>query len=128
MEVSGRIDTKLAVDTLKAALLKRKTAPLMLHYDRGSQYTSKEFRRALDENHICASYSRTGYPYDNSVTESFFKYLKQDCINRKKFSTIDEVSLACFEYIQGYYNSYLPHQSNNQMTPNEKENKYFEEN
>ncbi|MFM9745945.1 integrase core domain-containing protein, partial [Streptomyces brasiliscabiei] len=82
----------------------RKATPLMLHSDRGTQYTSREFRQALDDNHICSSYSRPGYPYDNSVTESFFKYLKQDCINRKKFSTIDEVSLACFEYIEGYYN------------------------
>lgn len=35
-------------------------------------------------------------------------------------------TLTCFEYIESYYNSYRPHQSNNQMAPNEKERIFYE--
>ena len=32
---------------------------------------------------MLASYSKPGYPYDNAVTEVFFKYLKQGLTERE---------------------------------------------
>ncbi|WP_230207269.1 DDE-type integrase/transposase/recombinase, partial [Enterococcus faecalis] len=43
------------------------------------------FRKLLDEHQLLASYSKPGYPYDNAVTEVFFKYLKQREINRRTY-------------------------------------------
>ena len=43
----------------------------------GSQFKAASFRKILDEHQLLASYSKPGYPYDNAVTEVFFKYLKQ---------------------------------------------------
>ncbi|MQW38737.1 DDE-type integrase/transposase/recombinase, partial [Lactococcus hircilactis] len=44
---------------------------LIFHSDQGSQFKAQAFRKLLDENNILASYSKPGYPYDNSVTEIF---------------------------------------------------------
>ena len=74
---------------------------------------------------LVASYSKPGYPYDNAVTEVFFKYLKQREINRRTYHSIDEVRLSCFEYIEQFYNNYNPHSANNGLTPNQKEENYF---
>ncbi|EOG9468543.1 integrase core domain-containing protein, partial [Listeria monocytogenes] len=61
------------------------------------------------------------YPWDNAVTESFFKYMKKEELNRRNFSSLEEVKLACFEYIEGFYNSKRPHSANNFLSPNLKE-------
>src|SRR5699024_10109587 len=82
------------------ALNKRKPKePIIFHSDQGSQFKSTSFRKLLDEHQLLASYSKPGYPYDNAVTEVFFKYLKQREINRRTYHSIQEVQLSCFEYI-----------------------------
>ena len=84
-KVSDRIDAKLACDTLGVAINKRKPKePIIFHSDQGSQFKSASFRKILDEHQLLASYSKPGYPYDNAVTEAFFKYLKQ----REKFNSL----------------------------------------
>ncbi len=125
-KVSDRIDAKLAWDTLEIAIKKRKPKePIIFHSDQGSQFKSASFRKLLDEHQLLASYSKPGYPYDNAVTEVFFKYLKQREINRRTYHSIQEVQLSCFEYIEQFYNNYNPHSANNGLTPNQKEENYF---
>ncbi|RRA84882.1 IS3 family transposase, partial [Streptococcus agalactiae] len=63
--------------------------------------------------------------YDNAVTEAFFKYLNHRQINRKKYQNIKQVQLDCFEYIENFYNNYNPHTANLGLTPNQKEENYF---
>lgn len=127
-KIGNKIDTQLAGDTLMQAIQSRKpTQPLILHSDQGAQFKSKSFRQLLDNNNILASYSKPGYPYDNAVTEVFFKYLKERCLNRTSFTSIQEVKLACFEYIESFYNNYNPHSANQELTPNQKEKIYFKE-
>ena len=125
-KVSDRIDAKLACDTLEIAINKRKPKePIIFHSDQGSQFKSASFRKLLDEHQLLASYSKPGYPYDNAVTEVFFKYLKQREINRRTYHSIQEVQLSCFEYIEQFYNNYNPHSANKGLTPNQKEENYF---
>lgn len=51
--------------------------------------------------------------------------MKKEELNRRIFQTLEEVELACFEYIEGFYNSKRPHGFNDMLTPNEKENYFF---
>ena len=53
---------------------------LILHSDRGSQYTSKEYNDYLEHHCIKHSYSAKGCPYDNSCIESFYATIKKECI------------------------------------------------
>ncbi|HHR3332238.1 TPA: DDE-type integrase/transposase/recombinase, partial [Streptococcus pyogenes] len=74
-KLSHRMDAKLACDTLELALNKRKIeGTLLFHSDQGSQFKARELRKIIDDNTIMHSFSKPGYPYDNAVTEAFFKY------------------------------------------------------
>lgn len=126
-KLSHRMDAKLACDTLELALNKRKIeGTLLFHSDQGSQFKATEFRKIIDDNNI-NSFSNPGYPYDNAVTEAFFQYLKHRQIKRKNYQNIKQVQLDCFEYIENFYNNYNPHTANLGLTPNQKEENYFNE-
>lgn len=125
-KLSYKIDDQLACDTLQIAIdARRPTEPTLFHSGQGSQFKSQQFRKLLDEHQLMPPYSKSGYPYDNTVTEVFFKYLKEQGINRRTFYSMDKVRLSCFEYIEQFYNNYNPHSANNGLTPNQKELEYF---
>lgn len=108
---------ELVMDTLLKALKRNFPKDVIFHSDRGSQYTSKQFRQMIDQYDLKQSFSRPGCPYDNAVAESFFRYLKQGELNRKTFADIKELEFSIFEYIESYYNAYNPHSFNNGLTP-----------
>ena len=121
-DISSKPDTDLVISVFNKAYAKRNiSAGLMFHSDRGTQYTAFKFRKLLDELNIVQSFSKKGYPFDNAVAESFFKYLKKEETNRRTFSSLSELKLSVFEYIEGFYNSKRPHSSLGYLTPNEKE-------
>lgn len=128
-KTSTKMDVSLIKDCTEKALNTREPKhAVIFHSDRGSQYTSFIFRKFLDSNNIIQSFSKLAHPWDNAVMESFFKYMKKEELNRRTFKNIHEVYQSCFEYIEGFYNSMRPHSANSMMTPNAKENKYFNEN
>ena len=98
---------------------------LLFHSDRGSEYTCREFRDLIDRCSVLQSFSVKGYPYDNSVCESFFKYLKMEETDRKHYRTREELRLDLFSYIDGYCNSKRIHSSIGYKTPNEIEKEFF---
>lgn len=123
---SHKIDSLLAIDTLRDAVCLRGISQgVILHTDRGSQYTSAAFRKAADEMGIVQSFSAKGHPYDNAVMECFFKYLKKEELNRRNFLTIDKLNQSLLSYISGFYNSVRPHSHNDGLSPNQKENLIF---
>ena len=116
------INTRLAKDTLLAAVANRgKSAGIILHTDRGLQFTSKSFRQCTGELNIIQSFSAKGHPYDNAVMECFFKYLKKEGTDRRNYSSPDVLNLSLFSYIEGFYNSIRPHSPNNGLSPHQGE-------
>lgn len=113
---------------LKAWNLRKNPKSVIFHSDRGTQYTSKEFRQLIDRIGFRQSFSRPGCPYDNAVAEAFFKFLKKEEINRRKFCKIEEVKLSAMRYIDGYYNKKRPHTANGGLSPDEKEAEFWAEN
>ena len=125
--VSSKINENLVINTFKKAFsVRNKPQNLIFHSDRGSQYTSLNFRRLLEQCNVIQSFSAKGYPYDNAVAESFFRFLKSEELNRKTFYNKAQLELSLFEYIEGFYNSKRPHSANNMLSPNQKEKFYFE--
>lgn len=94
---------------------------LMVHSDRGSQYTSFTFRQLLDYLHVVQSFSKKGYPFDHACCDCFFKYLKKEEMKPKTCHSLQELPLSIFEYIKGFCNSKITHGSLGMLTPNEKE-------
>ena len=125
-KLSNKIDTQLAVDTVNMAVANRgKSTGIIFHTDRGCQFTSSVFRRYLDNLNMIQSFSAKGHPYDNAVMECFFKYLKKEEVNRKSYSSFDELNVALFQYINGFYNSLRPHSHNNGLSPNQAEASFY---
>ena len=63
-KLSNKIDSKLAIDTVNAAVAARgKSKGIIFHTDRGSQFTSAEFRRHLDNLNMIQSFSAEGHKH-----------------------------------------------------------------
>lgn len=124
--ISSKADVELVMTTFRRAYEKR-NAPygLMFHSDRGSQYTAFSFRQLLDSLNVVQSFSQKGCPFDNACCECFFKYLKKEETNRRTYHSLQELQLSVFEYIEGFYNSKRPHGSLGMLTPNEKEELFW---
>jgi transposase InsO family protein len=76
LSMSERMTENLVISALEQALLHRQPAGDLTHHsDRGSQYTSKNFRALLTKHQIKASMSGTGNCYDNAAMESFYHTL-----------------------------------------------------
>ena len=117
--VNGRhINTKLAIDTILKAL-KRSGGEtgMILHSDRGSQFTSKEFTDFCKEHGITQNMSRPGCPYDNAPMERYFNTLKSELIFLRKFSTEENMFVEVNAYAYGWYNNRRPHSHNNGIPP-----------
>ena len=109
----------LVIDAFNKAMINRKlNKDGIFHSDRGSQYTSNDFEKLLEELKIKHSYSKKGYPYDNASMESFNAILKN-------YETFNEAKLAIFEFIESWYNNQRIHSTIGYITPNEKYNNYI---
>ncbi len=124
--ISAKPDVELVMTTFKKAYKARNTPyGLMFHSDRGSQYTAFAFRQLLDSLHVVQSFSKKGYPFDNAVCESFFRYLKKEETDRRTYTALTDLKISVFSYIEGYYNSKRPHSSLDYLTPDEMESAYW---
>lgn len=107
---SAKITASLVCLALQKAISKRQPPPgLLLHSDRGVQYTSIEFRQLIAEHGIIQSMSRKGNCFDNAVAESFFRSLKVEAINGYKLQTRSEAEQRIFDYIEDFYNKKRVH-------------------
>lgn len=75
-ELSDRANTDLVIKTLKNSYNEAIGLERLLHSDRGSQFTSSEYRKALKELGITHSMSRVGKCIDNGPMEGFFGNIK----------------------------------------------------
>ncbi len=74
--ISDTLEAKHVVTTIEKAMASRHiTAPLVIHSDRGIQYTCNDYLRATDG--MILSYSKKAYPWDNACIESFHSLLKR---------------------------------------------------
>lgn len=117
------MDTSLVLKALENAVTTQKPGKgLIIHSDRGSQYTSKEYRKAAKSKEFRLSYSSKGCPYDNACIESFHAILKKECVYLHTFIDYNHAKLVLFQYIEGFYNRKRIHSSINNMTPDTYEN------
>ena len=97
------------------------TKGIILHSDLGSQYTSEEFEKYLQDQGIIHSFSRKGNPYDNACIESFHSVLKKEEVYTTTYHTFEEAQTALFEYIESFYNRKRRHSALDYKTPQQVE-------
>jgi transposase InsO family protein len=120
--IAQHMQASLVCDALNMAIAARRPAPgWIFGSDRGSQYTSTEFRALLTSHHGVQSLSRKGQCWDNAVGESWFATLKEELIHRQSWATISQVRRAVIEFIEIFYNHQRLHGALGYLTPVEYE-------
>lgn len=125
--LSDSPDSELTKKALHNAYESRKRPQgVIFHSDQGSHYSSKTFAESIKDCKMTASMSRRGNCYDNSPTERFFRSLKTEWIPKQGYATRAQAEADILQYITGYYRKIRPHQFNNRLTPEKKEQLFFE--
>jgi len=115
--IGTRPTAKLACQALQMALQREKPqAGLIHHSDRGSQYTSTEYKKLLEANKMAGSMSRKGNPYDNAPMESFFRLLKVEHVYKRSFAAIAQAAVSLKKWFD-YYNSRRRHSALGGISP-----------
>ena len=120
--MADHMRASLVCDALAAAIAARRPADgFTFHSDRGSQYTSGDFRKLLGKHKAFQSVSRPRQCWDNAVAESFFSTLKEELVYRSSFPTRAAAKAAIFEFIEVFYNRGRLHSSLGNLSPAEYE-------
>ncbi|WP_193343295.1 IS3 family transposase [Pseudoalteromonas luteoviolacea] len=123
--VGWHIDRRMTTDLVSKAMMKaynlrQPPKGLVFHSDRGSQYTSKHYRKLLANYGIRASMGDVGACWDNAVVERFFGSLKHDWLLKVPQLTREYMRNDVTAYIR-YYNLERLHTANCDQTPVEYE-------
>ena len=96
--------SQLAVDALESAVARRHdVAGCVVHSDRGSQFRSRRFLRALARHDLVGSMGRVGSAADNAAMESFFSLLQNNVLNRQSWATREQLRIAIVTWIERTY-------------------------
>jgi putative transposase len=118
--VDESLERHLALDALAMALSNRRPARGLLHHsDRGVQYASDDYQKALKKDGLICSMSRKGDCWDNAVAESFFATLKAELVYLTEYRTRAEARASLFEYIEVFYNRQRRHSAIGYVSPSQ---------
>jgi len=113
-----RNNTPLVLDTFEQAFQKYPDAKPLLHSDRGVQYTSRSFQKAMERAGVCQSMSRVGRCLDNAPMEGFWGILKTEMYYLHHFEDYEALQEAICTYID-FYNNHRYQKKLGCMTPAE---------
>lgn len=118
--------TQLITATFLQAFVDRgEPQNLIFHSDRGSPYVSNRFRSLLQQKGVTQSFSKSGSPHDNAVSESFFALLKREETHRRIY-TSERIFRKQIEQYISFYNTERPHRHNGYKPPDQVEQAFAE--
>ena len=118
--LSWELSTTLEVDFCIRALEKALslTLPEIFNSDQGSQFTSVDFIKKLQEKNIQISMDGRGRAMDNIFTERLWRSVKYEEVYLNDYQTVREAKEGISRYL-AFYNQERPHQSLDYRTPDE---------
>jgi putative transposase len=115
--MANHLRAELVLDALNMALGQRRPRDVIHHSDQGSQYTSLAFGRRCKKAGVRPSMGSVGDAYDNALCESFFATLECELLERRRFASQIEARMACFSFIEGFYNPTRRHSALGYRSP-----------
>jgi putative transposase len=118
-QLSLRCRAVEAVAVIEGAVAEQSILPrtLTLGTDNGSAFTARTTRLVISG--LGVTHRRGGYrdPESQAFIESWFRYLKERCVWRHEFETLDQAREVIAAYIDHYHDR--PHSRLNYLTPRE---------
>ena len=110
--MANHLRAELVLAAMEMAVGQRRPKDVIHHSDLsanevcrgGSQYTSVAFGKRCGETGVRPSMGSVGDAYDNAMAESFFSTLEAELLSRRRFTSLAEAKMACFSFIEGWYN------------------------
>jgi transposase InsO family protein len=118
-----RSDLVESAVTMAVALRGELAETVILHADRGCQYTSSQLARFAGEHNLTRSVGRTGVCWDNAAAESFWATLKVEFYDRYLWPTRAAAKLAVGDWIERVYNRRRRHSALGMLSPVDYENR-----
>jgi putative transposase len=115
--IGSRMTSELAVNALHNALALRGPVGGIVHSDRGSQFRSHAYLRALRDAQLRGSMGRVGACADNAAMESFFSLLQKNVLDRQRWATREQLRLAIVVWIERTYHRRRRQDALGRMTP-----------
>lgn len=124
--IDSRMKSRLAKKALDSAVARRRieghdVAGCVVHSDRGSQFRSRKFVRALKRHDLVGSMGQVGSSADNAAMESFFALLQKNVLDRRAWATREELRIAIVTWIERTYHRRRRQDARDGLTPIEYE-------
>jgi putative transposase len=121
--------TSLVLGALGMATLRRPDRDgLVMHSDRGVQFTSWAVSHNLTQAGISPSMGAVGSAYDNALMESFWGRMQVELLDRRRWKTRIELATAIHDYIELWHNPRRRHSALGMRTPDEVETAWLQAN
>ena len=102
--ISDRMKSRIAVNALASAVARRgDVAGCIVHSDRGSQFRSRKVLAELHRHALVGSMGQVASAGDNAAMESFFSLLQKNVLDRRRWTTRDQLRLAIVTWIERTY-------------------------
>ena len=120
--IDSRMKARLAVAALNNAVARRAAtgadvAGCIVHADRGSQFRSRKFHRALTRHGIVGSMGQVASAADNAAMESFFSLLQKNVLNRQPWPTREDLRIRIVTWIERTYHRRRRQDALGRLTP-----------
>ena len=124
--IDSRMKARLAVQALHNAVARRaadgaEVAGCIVHADRGSQFRSRKFHRALARHGMVGSMGKVASAADNAAMESFFSLLQNNVLNRQPWPAREQLRIAIVTWIERTYHRRRRQAALGRLTPIEYE-------
>lgn len=111
--------TNLALQAIRAACATRlhQVKGVIIHTDRGPQFTSYKFNQTCNELGLVVSMGQTGICWDNAMAESVWGIMKREVLNRIPLKSKPETVQILTMWIEHIYNRTRIHTAINYQSP-----------
>ena len=115
IEVARSIPARRVVEVLNRVAASR-GLPKTIQVDNGTEFTAKVLDQWAYANGVELDFSRPGKPTDNAFIESFNGRVRQECLNKNWFLSLEDARKKVENWRQEYNNE-RPHSALGQMAP-----------
>ena len=129
LAMADNMRAELCIETLRSAYMAYPDIRgCIIHSDRGSQYTSEDYRKAIEKYGIRQSMNSAGRRcHDNARCESMWARMKEELLYGRydtEKMTIEELKTLIWRYFMGYWNNRRICSTNGGLPPAEKRRRY----